>query len=166
MRRSGFKARVYVPGMPVSTLARTSFARKAALGASPMPLSSLAGKPLRRTRMRRRPTRIKEGYEPKYRRFVRGLDCAVCGRRGPSQFCHERRKGTGLALKSRDARGFPGCELHHTDYDQHRGYFLDWSSERRVAWVTSVTVPIRAGYLQLYGSEPELRQSISRGRAA
>lgn len=145
---------------------RVALIRKTPLRYKAHGRAPLGAYPLARTRMKRRPTRAKAGVELKYRAFVRKLPCAVCGRGTRSQFCHERRKGTGLALKSPDARGWPGCEEHHTDYDQHRGYFQDWTSERRVAWVTRKTVPLRAAYLRLYGSEPELRQSIAKGRAA
>lgn len=128
---------------------RVALIRKTPLRYKAHGRAPLGAYPLARTRMKRRPTRAKAGVELKYRAFVRKLPCAVCGRGTRSQFCHERRKGTGLALKSPDARGWPGCEEHHT-----------------VAWVTRKTVPLRAAYLRLYGSEPELRQSIAKGRAA
>jgi hypothetical protein len=46
-----------------------------------------------------------------YMGLVRALPCAMCGRRGPSQFCHAD-QGKGLALKSDCRLGWPGCGPH------------------------------------------------------
>lgn len=118
-------------------------------------------KPLRRSSMRRKPTRVKAGYEPKYRVFVRQFPCAVCGRRGPSQFCHERLKGTGLGLKGPDERAFPGCAPCHQDYDQRKGVFEGLDNDAREAWLDPIVLDLRGQYRDAFGAEPELREKIA-----
>ena len=46
-----------------------------------------------------------------FRRWVASLDCAHCGRAGPSQAAHSdaSRDGKGLGIKSTDAALWPGC---------------------------------------------------------
>jgi hypothetical protein len=51
-----------------------------------------------------------------YRQLVRQLPCARCGHPPPSQFCHTD-AGKGMALKTDDRLGWPGCGPH----DGYRG---------------------------------------------
>lgn len=46
-----------------------------------------------------------------YMRLVRLLPCAMCGRAGPSQFCHSD-EGKGMGLKTDCRLGWPGCGPH------------------------------------------------------
>lgn len=69
-----------------------------------------------------------------YMRIVRKLNCAHCGRAGPSQFCHSD-EGKGGAIKSDCRFGWPGCADRlgepgcHTLIGTHRIYP---KQERRV----------------------------------
>lgn len=46
-----------------------------------------------------------------YQALVRKLPCARCGIAGFSQFCHSD-EGKGMAIKTDDRRGWPGCGPH------------------------------------------------------
>lgn len=46
-----------------------------------------------------------------YRKAVRKLACAHCGTFGFTQFCHSD-EGKGMAIKSDDRNGWPGCGPH------------------------------------------------------
>ena len=47
-----------------------------------------------------------------YRRVVRGMHCARCGKPPQSQFCHSD-EGKGMGIKTDDRRGWPGCAECH-----------------------------------------------------
>jgi hypothetical protein len=48
-----------------------------------------------------------------YMGLVRLMNCAHCGKAGPSQFCHSD-EGKGQSIKSDCRNGWPGCpECHH-----------------------------------------------------
>ncbi|MBC7201915.1 MAG: hypothetical protein H5U29_00130 [Pusillimonas sp.] len=53
----------------------------------------------------------------KHRRNIASLNCAVCGRHGPSQCAHINH-GKGLAMKVCDSLTFPACPQCHTAHDQ------------------------------------------------
>lgn len=54
-----------------------------------------------------RPKALRE-VSTAYRNLVRQLPCAHCGHLPPNQFCHAD-EGKGLAWKTDDRRGWPGC---------------------------------------------------------
>lgn len=139
-------------------LKRSSVLGRGAFGAKPMPLERRT--PLERTRMRRKPTRVKPGYDPKLRRWLRSLPCAVCGKPAPSEVSHERRKGTGLALKAADSRAWPSCRPCHRNYEARRGFFA-MTGEQRQAWTDETCALLGEAYARAFGSEPELREKIA-----
>lgn len=138
--------------------------RRSPLGDKPMPLARR--EPIKRTRMKRRRTRIKAGYDPQRRRWLRTLPCACCGRPAPSEVSHERRKGTGLALKSADTRAWPSCRRCHRDYEARRGIFSGMTDEQRQAWTDETCALLAEAYERSFGREAELRQPIAGRRAA
>ncbi len=154
--------------MKRSTFARPSFQPGVYSTFKPPTLEN--GKPdyskgLARSRMRRRPTRPKLGSEPKRRAWLRTLACACCGRPAPSEVSHERRKGTGLALRAADVRAWPSCRRCHLDYAARRGFFA-MPDEARAAWTDLTCALLGEAYMRTFGSEPELREKIAKGRAA
>ena len=61
--------------------------------------------------------KIKPWRSEKHRRNVASLDCAVCGKHGPSQ-CSHINFSKGLALKADDSLTFPACPSCHAAHDQ------------------------------------------------
>lgn len=147
-RYSSFKRPEWKPGM------RNSSFRAPERGAKPK---------LARSWMKRRPTRVKAGSDKKYLAWLRTLPCANCWKPAPSEPSHERRKGTGLALKSADARAWPTCRPCHRKYERREGVFAD---ETRQAWVDATCALLREVYFRSFGDEAELREKIAKGRVA
>lgn len=152
-------------------LRSTSALGRGAFGTKPMPLERRT--PIKRTRMRRRPTRIKAGRsDPKYKRYLSGLPCCACGLEPPTPVHHERKKTTGLALKEPDSRGMPLCDARtgvngcHNDFHDGKGVFAGMTGEQKKAWMESTIDLLREGYARTFGAEPELREKIAKGRAA
>lgn len=55
---------------------------------------------------------------PAYQSAVRRLPCIRCGIQGFTQFCHSD-EGKGMAIKTDDRRGWPGCGPHGTEPGCH-----------------------------------------------
>lgn len=55
---------------------------------------------------------------PAYQAAVRRLPCIRCGIQGFTQFCHSD-EGKGMAIKTDDRRGWPGCGPHGTEPGCH-----------------------------------------------
>lgn len=53
-----------------------------------------------------------------YQSAVRRLPCIRCGIQGFTQFCHSD-EGKGMAIKTDDRRGWPGCGPHGTEPGCH-----------------------------------------------
>jgi len=56
-----------------------------------------------------------------YMGLVRKMNCAHCGKPGPSQFCHSD-EGKGTGIKSDCRLGWPGCAQCHHDIGTARIY--------------------------------------------
>lgn len=164
MRRSAFRKPSWHPGSPTSSLTRSP------LGSGPMPLSSLSrGKPIERTRMKRRPTREKVGRtDKKYRRYLSRLPCCVCGLEPPTPVHHERKKTTGLALKEPDSRAMPLCDARtgvngcHNDFHEGKGFFRRMTGEQKKAWMEQTIDLLQEGYARAFGEDAHLREEIAR----
>jgi hypothetical protein len=109
-------------------------ARSCALGASPMPLSSL-----KRTAFKRKARRAQPGDDAARLAFCRRLPCVVGPRFGR---CRRRidphhmtgGKGAqkrGKSQKVSDRNTLPLCRRHHDDFHAGRGIFLGWTDEQR-----------------------------------
>jgi hypothetical protein len=98
--------------------------------------------------------------DSKYVSYLHGLGCCVCSAEPPSEVNHDRRKGTGLSLRSPDIRGMPFCRKCHRDYHQYRGFFGTLTYEQRCAWADETITMLQEGYRRLYGDEAELRERI------
>lgn len=67
--------------------------------------------------MRKPSLKVKRWRSEKHRRLVATLDCAICGRHGPSQAAHIN-FSKGFALKADDSLTFPACPACHANHDQ------------------------------------------------
>lgn len=67
-----------------------------------------------------------------HRRNVAALDCACCGRSGPSQAAHANTT-KGMGLKACDSLTFPLCHECHRDLDQGGGLLK--AARRHREWV-------------------------------
>lgn len=105
-----------------------------------------APKPLRRwKRMRKQRARRIDRKSDEERVFLAWLVTQTCEADGqwfdymkhvcygPLQVAHPRNM-TGLGLKESDLKAVRLCESIHTQYDQHRGAFRDWTREERLKW--------------------------------
>ena len=62
----------------------------------------------------------------KHRRNVASLNCAICGRHGPSQCAHVNAT-KGIGIKACDSLTFPACPDCHREHDTgRRGEKIEW----------------------------------------
>src|SRR6185295_8558196 len=115
-------------------LARSRVLDRGALGANPIPLSSL--KP---STFKRKARRARAGDDPAYLKFIRRLPCVVgerfgrCVRRiDPHHMVggkgHQKR---GKSQTVSDRNTLPLCRRHHDDFHAERGVFKGWTPEER-----------------------------------
>jgi hypothetical protein len=91
--RTGFKRQIYVPP-PSPPVTRCRGGVMATYGDDVVTI-----------------TKEKPLHSSTYQSRVRGLACVRCGITGFTQFCHSD-EGKGMAMKTDDRRGWPGCGPH------------------------------------------------------
>jgi hypothetical protein len=129
-------------------LKRSSALGRSAFGASPMPL--LRATPLRRTKLRRKPTRGKAGDEPERLAWLRSLDCCACGRRGLSHAHHRTLSGRGKGQKSPDSEAMPLCARCHSDLHSLAGMFRGLSKLALREWQIRQVEVLQGWYARLF----------------
>jgi len=112
-------------------------------------------KPLRRGRLRRKPTRVKAGSDAQYLNAVRELPCAVEAIRQlggettygecplPSHAHHAGRR-PGVGMKAADDTAIPLCYRHHQQWHDASGYFHGMTRSERRKWSDERIIETRA----------------------
>lgn len=97
-------------------------------------------KPLKRTRMQRRPPPPRtrdEGGDPAYLERVRGLPCCarnLASRCGGAVQAHHHTHDRGMSRKADDSRAMPLCAGHHGEFHAAAGAFKVLNQEARRVW--------------------------------
>ena len=107
-----------------------------------------ARKPLRRTRMKRRPPRRlrKPGSDPAYLDFVRSLPCAVKGICTGSIHAHHAGRRPGVSMKAPDDTAIPLCAAHHDAWHSATGVFFGLTKMQRFAWAVQAIADTQGRY--------------------
>jgi hypothetical protein len=111
-----------------------------------------ARKPMRRTRIKRRPPRRlkRAGADPAYLDFVRSLPCffngatiSVCEGR---VHAHHAGRRPGISMKAADDTAIPLCEKHHRAFHDHRPPFAGLTKFEKFAWSMRVVADTQGRY--------------------
>lgn len=108
------------------------------------PLKRTGG--LKRSRIKAKRRRAREGDDPAHLAWLREQACCVCGTTRNVEAHHPRLPGTGMARKAPDREAFPMCHLHHVvEFHGARGFFDGWSKPERHRWQREMSGKYAAG---------------------
>lgn len=98
---------------------------------------------LKRSSIRRKPRRAREGDDAAHLSWIRTLPCLVgTGCEGRVQ-AHHLTLGRGLSQKSADADTLPMCDRHHKSLHRYAGFFKDFNREQRADWQRAMLAVVR-----------------------
>lgn len=98
--------------------------------------SSMSRKPMRRSRPKGQPP---ERKDEAFKAFVRTLPCCSPGFM-PGSYCGARpcdphhKHGDGKGIKTHDRTCIPLCRYHHSDAEDRRGAFCDFTKQEMRDW--------------------------------
>ena len=94
--------------------------------------------PLRRTRMRKAPTKPRKGADPAYVAWVHTQACVLDHQcEGRIEQSHGRNLVglTGTGRKEKDRNSVPMCTKAHREWEARDGFFRYWSRDARREWM-------------------------------